>query len=308
MKHKLAVWVGAAVAMLAVTATLGSAQVVYDSTVSPLPGNLPSEGAEAYAFRQLGDEVTFAGTSRRLTSLGVTLSSWGCQSGSWYKQDCASTTGAAFNVPVTLNIYAATLNNVPGSLIATRTQTFSVPYRPSADPVHCTGGRWYETASGRCFNGQAANVTFDFSTTTVTLPNTVVYGIVYNTSHYGPNPVGESVPCFATSAGCPYDSLNIALAPNVTVGTKPYADTVYQDSVDGREYCDGGTAGVGTFRLDSPTNACWGGFIPAVSFTTSNPPVTANQCKQGAWQNLTTASGERFPNQGQCIQYANVGK
>src|SRR5581483_2485603 len=34
--------------------------VIYDATVAPLPGNLPSVGAEAYAFKELGDEVTFA--------------------------------------------------------------------------------------------------------------------------------------------------------------------------------------------------------------------------------------------------------
>ena len=282
-------------------------QVIYDSTVSPLPGNLPSVGAEAYAFNQFGDGVTFAGTSRNLRTVTVTLSSWGCQSGHWYSDDCVTTPGATFTVPITFNIYNAG-SPAPGSLIATRTQTFSVPYRPSADNTNCTGGRWYQASTGTCFNGLANNITFDFSSLNVSLPNSVVYGIVYNTTSYGPSPIGTSAACFSSSGGCPYDSLNIALAPVVTVGTKPYFDTLYQNTLYAGNYCDNGLAGTGTFRLDSPTSACWAGFVPAAQFTAANPPLTKDDCKNGGWQSLTNASGEPFRNQGQCIQYVNTGK
>ena len=54
-------------------------KTIYDSTVSPLPGNLPSVGAEAYSFRQFGDNVTFAGKDRKLQTVTVTLSSWACR-------------------------------------------------------------------------------------------------------------------------------------------------------------------------------------------------------------------------------------
>ena len=295
-------------AFLPAAVRTAESQVIYDSTVSPLPGNLPSVGAEAYAFRQLGDEVTFAGTARRLAGVTVTMSSWGCQSGSWFVHDCLTASGATFNVPITLNVYNATLAGVPGALIATRTQTFALPYRPSVDIVNCTEGRWFEVSSGTCFNGKAANITFDFTSTNVVLPNTAVYGIVYNTTDYGPSPIGNATPCVATSAGCPYDSLNIALAPSVAVGTKPYADTLFQDSPIASEYCDNGLAGAGTFRLDSPSDACWGGYIPAAKFNASNPPTTKDACKGSGWQTLTTLSGQPFTNQGQCIQYANTGK
>lgn len=292
-------------AMFGATQALG--QVIYDSTVSPLPGNLPSVGAEAYAFNEFGDGVTFAGTSRNLLSVTVTLSSWGCQSGHWYSGDCVTTPGATFTVPITFNIYNAG-NPVPGSQIATLTQTFSVPYRPSADSANCTDGRWYDAASGTCFNGLAHNITFDFSSQNVLLPNSVVYGIVYNTTSYGPSPIGTSATCFTDSGGCPYDSLNIALAPVVTVGTKPFFNTVYQNSSIGAEYCDGGLGGTGTFRLDSPTAACWAGYVPAAQFTATNAPLTKDDCKNGGWQTRTTATGQSFPNQGQCIQYVNTGK
>lgn len=290
--------------LIVLGATQALGQVIYDSTVSPLPGNLPSVGAEAYAFNQFGDGITFAGTSRRLTTVTLTLSSWACQSGAWYSGDCVTTPGATFNVPITFNIYNAG-NPVPGSQIATLTQTFSVPYRPSADNTNCTGGRWYDAGSGLCFNGKAANITFDFSSQNVTLPNSVVYGVVYNTTHFGPSPIGESAACFGTAAGCTYDALNIALAPVVTVGTKPFFNTVYQNSPFGSQYCDGGLAGTGTFRLDSPTVACWAGFIPAAQFKASNPPLTKDDCKNGGWQTRTTATGEPFRNQGQCVSSTN---
>ena len=284
--------------------------VIYDSTVTPLPGNLPSEGAEAYAFNEFGDGITFAGTSRNLINVTVTLSSFACQSGFWNSGNCVSASGATFSVPITFNIYNAG-NPVPGSQIATVTQNITVPYRPSADNVNCTGadaGKWFDATSGQCFNGKAVNVTFDFSSLNVALPNSVVYGLVYNTTHYGPNPIGESAACFSTVAGCPYDTLNIALAPVVTVGTKPFFNTLYQNSPLGIEYCDGGLAGTGFFRLDSPTSACWAGYIPAAQFNASNQPLTRDDCKNGGWQTHTTSSGAAFQNQGQCIQYFNTGK
>jgi hypothetical protein len=288
----------------------GFADVIYDSTVTPLPGNLPSEGPEAYGLKEFGDGITFAGTARKLVNVKVTLSSFACETGRWDTGNCATTPGATFSLPVTFNIYNAG-NPVPGSQIATVTQTISAPYRPSADNVNCTGtnaGKWYDASSGMCFNGQAANVTFDFSSLNVTLPNSVVFGVAYNSTHYGPNPIGESAACYGTAAGCPYDALNVALSPVVTVGTKPYFNTLYQNSVFATEYCDGGLAGVNIFRLDSPTSACWVGFNPAAQFNASNVPTTKDDCKNGAWQTHTTAAGAAFSNQGQCIQYFNTGK
>lgn len=238
---------------------------IYDSTVRPLPGNLPSLGAEAYAFTQIGDEVTFAGKSRTLKAITVTLSSWGCEAGHWYSGDCVSSSDATFAVPITVRVYSPGPGNTAGALIATQTETFNVPYRPSSDVEHCTGGRWFDKKEG-CFNGLATNVTFEFDGHDVVLPDTVVYGISYDTSHYGPSPVGESAACYTSSGGCPYDSLNVALAPEVSVGSKPFPDTLYWDTFYAGNYCDNGTAGVGIFRLDSATSACWGGYVPAVEF------------------------------------------
>jgi hypothetical protein len=94
----------------------------------------------------------------------------------------------------------------------------------------------------------------------------------------------------------------------VSVGSKPYSDTLYQNTVYPGNYCDIGAAGVGTFRLDSPSSACWAGYVPAARFIAANPPLTKDDCKSGGWRSLTNASGQPFPNQGQCIQYVNTGK
>jgi hypothetical protein len=242
------------------------ASVVYNSTVPNGPkSNLPSVGAEAYAFNEFGNEVTLAGSARRLTSVAVTLSSWACVQGHWNTNDCSTPAGATFSQPITLNIYDPNDTVHP---IATSTQTFVVPYRPSAS-AKCTGseaGEWYQSSSKTCFNGLADNVTFSFSG--VTLPDTVVYGIVYNTSHYGPTPQGETPACFGTAAGCPYDSLNIALSTDddVSAGSST-SGTVWQNSPYGSQYCDGGSAGTGTFRADS---GCWTPYVPAVQFKAGN--------------------------------------
>lgn len=296
--------------LLLVVFGAGSAvgQVIYDSTVNPQPGNLPSVGAQAYAFNELGDGITFAGTARNAKTVTVTMSSWGCQTGAWNSADCVTTPGATFSIPITLNIYAAG-SPAPGSLIDTRTQTFAIPYRPSSDNANCTGGRWYQASTAACFNGLANNITFDLSSLNIILPNSVVYGIVYDTTSYGPNPIGTSAACFTSSAGCFYDSLNIALAPVVTVGTKPFFNTLYQNTIYPGFYCDGGLDGTGTFRLDSPTSACWGGYVPAAQFTAAYPTATTKDgCKNNGWQSLSRAGGSPFKNQGDCIQYVNTGK
>src|SRR5712671_3083490 len=91
-------------AFFLVAANAVSGQVIYDSTVNPQPGNLPSVGAEAYAFKELGDNITFAGSVRRAKSATVTMSSWGCQGGAWFSHNCVTAPGSTFSIPITLNI------------------------------------------------------------------------------------------------------------------------------------------------------------------------------------------------------------
>jgi hypothetical protein len=256
----------------------GNSHAIYNSIPSPLPGNLASVGGEAYAFNEFGNAVTFSpGSPRDLSTVVVTMSSWGCFTGHWNSGDCATPRGATFSEPITLNIYQPSTDALnPGALIATVTKSFSIPYRPSAS-TNCTGGTWYNKSDSTCYNGLATNITFDFSSH-ITLPDGVVYGIAYNTTHYGYAPIGEAATCYTSSGGCGYDSLNIALSQDptdVSVGSDPNPGTVFQNSPLGSEYCDGGLAGTGRFRLDSPTSACWGvnapytsapWYVPAVQF------------------------------------------
>jgi hypothetical protein len=189
-------------------------------------------------------------------------------------------------------------------LIGSITQSFAIPFRPSGDVVHCTGGRWFDAASSTCFNGLANNVTFDLTTQHLTLPNQVIFGVAYNTSHFGYAPIGETPACYTGSAGCGYDSLNVALADPATansVGSNPAPNDAYQYTQYGS--CTDGA--IMPFGLDP---GCWTGFKPSVRFNAGNPPLTKDDCKNGSWQSRTTAAGVRFPNQGQCIQYVNTGK
>src|ERR1035438_9949200 len=116
---------------------------------------------------------------------------------------CASTPGATFSVPITLNIYNVGAGNAVGSFIASDTQSFNIPFRPSAN-ASCRSGEWYDntataliygvTADNLCHNGLANNITFNgsaFSTPNITLPGSVIYGIAYST---GSNPNGGNGP------------------------------------------------------------------------------------------------------------------
>lgn len=254
----------------------------YNSIPKHLPGNLPSWGFEATQTSELGNEITFADAhhAMKLGDVKVTMSSWACQQGTWNGGDCLTKPGARFSWPITFNVYNPPAEGAftPGSRIATETETFSIPYRPSAS-TKCTGeqaGEWYSNSSKSCFNGLAVNIKFHFHDAHVTLPNTVVYGIAYNTSDYGAAPQ-RSRACNTTSAGCPYDSLNVGLSTDPTdlsAGSNPNPGALFMNSSTASEYCDRGAHGVASFRLDSPGDGCWSfgdpntlpAYIPAVQF------------------------------------------
>jgi hypothetical protein len=276
---------------------------VYDSIVNPSTGNLPSWAFQATGTAEFGNQITFAGTARVLDNVVVQMSSWVCgnlQGGT----SCATTPGATFTEPITLNIYnAPALGNsapegtliTPGARIASETVTFAIPYRPSADNVNCTGanaGAWYDTdidqATGNpigCLNGLLDDITFNFGH--LTLPNNVVYGIAYNTTTYGYQPYGNTNPCDAATS-CGYDGLNVGLttASSPSVGSDPDPGSLFHNAAGTYGYCDGGTspgAGVGVFRLDSPgpNLQCWEPgandtppyYIPSVQFNAVDSPA-----------------------------------
>jgi hypothetical protein len=259
----------AVAAVVAVPAAMASSTTIYDNVPSPKPGNLPSEALEATQASEFGGQVEFAGAARSHPRVRIALSSWGCQSGGWTTADCSTTPGAKFSEPITVNVHNVGAGDEPGSLIGTVTHTFDIPYRPSANYTHCTGaqaGKWFYKADSTCYNGKL--VTKTVSLGSLDLPEKAIISVAYNTTHYGYAPIGESAPCYGTSGGCGYDSLNVAVtdpaSPSPSVGSNPLPDDAYFNSSTGGQYCDGGSGGTGTFRLDS---GCWTGYQPVFSVT-----------------------------------------
>ena len=299
------------IAFLAIPAVIGFAQgppkpppppagkpgIIYSSIPKPLPGNVGSEGPEAYAFSELGDGVVFTGgAGGTFDHVTVVLSSWGCTSGHWYSGDCVTDPkNAQFSQAITLNIYAVVPGAPPspGALLATTTQTFQIPYRPSVDascgPDSATNPSfptaWFDPKDKTCYHGIASPITFDLSHMNIAVPGEVIVTLVFNSTHYGPSPVGESAPCFHSSAGCPYDSLNISTdsggendpPTNVAfIGSFLVPDSIFVNYTLPNNTCS--QAGpVGILTIDQ---GCWTGFHPEIeigsSFRPAPPPKPHN--------------------------------
>jgi hypothetical protein len=194
------------------------------------------------------------------------MSSFACQTGGWNTSDCVTTPGATFSVPITFNVYTVAPGNAVGSLIATKTQTFNIPYRPSADATNCTGGnagKWYDGAA--CFNGKAGNITFTFAGEA--LPNSAIFGITFDTSNYGYSPL--------VSSGNPTDSLNVATYPGTGILTAPSVGTWLPDgqstylSTGPANGPSGPFAGPVTQMPTGPSDN-FDGYMPAVRITATN--------------------------------------
>lgn len=222
------------------------ASVIYNSIPAPLPGNVPSLGYQATQTSEFGDLISFAAGPRSLTDVTLVMSDWATES--TYE---AVGTSAGFNVPLTLNLYDVGPGNSVGSVISSQTINAFVPWRPEADPT-CPGGTAWRDGGGICWNGLAFVVTFDFSG--VLVPDSIIYGLAFNTGTWGYAPRG---------APGPYDSLNFGLADvPPTVGTNPFPDTAYWNTATAANYTDGGAGGVGTLRQDTT----WSPFSGAIEF------------------------------------------
>jgi hypothetical protein len=239
-----------------VTCNENAPAVIFDNTTAVLPTNLASVGYQATQTAEFGAQVQFAGTARKLSTATVTMSSWACQSGDWNVPfgtagACVTTTpGATYSVPITFNVYAnAAAALAHGPTIATKTQTFAIPYRPSS----IAGGdneAW--NAAGN--HGLAVAITFTFAGET--LPSTAIFGIAYNTDTWGYAPVGTTGPV---------DSLNVGVRDPASVGTFSPDGSVYWNTKTAANYTDLGVGGTGTFRPDSG----WVGQMPAVQIVAS---------------------------------------
>lgn len=249
----------AAGALLAVAAGAASAAgtVIYNNIPSPLPGNVPSQAFEATSTSEFGGQIELGGANLSTDKVTVAMSSWACQEGGAEDGSCVSAPGAKFTWPVTLHIYAVGAGNTVGTQVGLLTKTFSMPYRPSANNLKCTGnGGWYKM--GSCFHGKLFKISF--SLMGVAIPAKAIVSVSYNTSDYGAAPTG----CTGANA-CPYDSLNVGVTGNATIGTQPQPNDAYISSTWGGAYCDNGASGTGTFRFDP---GCWAGTQPEIAVET----------------------------------------
>ncbi len=199
-----------------------SGETIYDAIPEILPSNLPSQPYQAQATSEFGDEITFEpGTGRSLLDGAITLSSWACESGEWNLGTCETTPGATFEHPITLNLYNVAEDGSVGTLIASRTETFEIPYRPSAN-VTCADPKQWKDTNGNCFNGYNYVVVFDLAG--IVVPDSVIFGVAYNTNTYGDAPMG---------ATGPYDSLNVSLNTDTSapyIGTDVDTDEMFWDA------------------------------------------------------------------------------
>ena len=262
----------ATTAALALSAASAGAGVIYNNVPSPFPGGMNSQPFQAQQTSEFGGQVQFAGTERARPVVTVAMSSWACQSGNWYSDNCVSAKNAKFTEPATLNVYAVGPENTPGALLGTATQSFQMPYRPSSNKKRCPGtgpeetGRFF--AKGECLHELAFKITFP--ALAVTLPARAIISVAYNTSQYGPSPYGE-LPCESEAAGCPYDALNVAVRgsweehPVPSVGSDPLPEDAYISSTTAGDYCSNPGA-VGTFGI---SQGCWSGEQPSIEVKAS---------------------------------------
>ena len=207
------------------TAARAAGEVVFDNIPATLPGNIAGLEFQSQGANEFGAAVRLAGTDRVLDDITVVFASWACNTGTW-QQGCSTTPGTTYTHPVTVNVYAedASVPEVT-TLLATKTETITAPYRPSVDAELCESAtQWFSAPDNRCWDGLAFTHTFSLSSLGVTLPDRFVIAVSFNTGSYGTTPTGNLT--------APYNWLNVAmpqlpLYDGPTVGTLPEPDAVY---------------------------------------------------------------------------------
>ena len=277
---------------------------VYNNIPRTIPLNVFSQGAESSAFTEHGDGFTLKDPDDTLDKVTVIMSSWACQTGNWFggqlANPCVTTPGLTYSMPVTVNVYSVTPGTslegdgapAPHALLATATESFNMPYRPSSNFVDCPASvwtssngyyQWYNATTQTCQDGIDFPITFDLSSQRVKLPSQIIVTFSYNTTHYGPSPIGTLAACYSTIAGCFYDSLNISggalaaafpgpvLAPNV--GSVLNVNGIFT-KFPAANYSLCGTGNTGTrpantLALDA-TPGCYTGNHPMIEVTTKS--------------------------------------
>jgi hypothetical protein len=243
----------AAAALCLCTSAFANTTTIYSSMPNPQPSNLPSQPYQAQQTAEFGSLVNFAGSARDLSTVSVLMSSWALKS--MYAAEGAAN---GYSVPLTLSLYNVGAGNTVGTLLSSRSQTITAPWRPEADPS-CPNGTAWRDASGACFNGMAFNVDFDF--TGVTVPDSLIFGLSFNTQSWGASPTGVDGPS---------NSLNFGLTQGAPSIGSTLAGTAYWNTSTAGLYTDGGAGGVGTFRQDTG----WGSYVAAAQFSAVPEPTS----------------------------------
>ena len=194
-------------------AAAGPGALIFDSSADSGPkSNLPSYGAEAYSFAQIGGEATFAGSKRKLTNAVVTLSSWACVDGTW-QSGCVTPAGAKYSLPITLNIYD-TGRRAPHvqdadvrRLVPPVRQSGQVPTRRRS------GTRRPRRRIQRYGAGRDVHIRPDHDPSRDRPLRDHLWD---HPLRAHPDCVQD---CSTTAAGCFYDSLNVAVTHATSVGT-----------------------------------------------------------------------------------------
>jgi hypothetical protein len=254
-----------------------SSGALYDSIVVNAKGKtsnyIASEGFECCSTKEFGDGVGFSRTGAHLGQVSVILSSWGCQNGFWNTNNCLTTPGSNFKEPITANVYSVTNlpsgAPAPGQLLASETNEFFIPYRPSANNQKCFGsdlGKFYSAVDNKCANGLSVRINFNFKRANVILPQNAIVTVAYNTSDAGYNPYGQNTQCFTGPGGCGYDSLNVSAWGNGGfVGSNIDPNGVFVNFGNPSFYCNQTGNGSGALQLDTP---CWTGYHPEIKVST----------------------------------------
>lgn len=238
--------------LMLVGASSASAMTIYDNlptasaTSKKLPKNTVSLGFQATSTSEFGGLVGFSSSRRGRSNprITFTLSDWACQTGGG--TSCVTGKHASYTWPVTVNVYEVGAGNSVGALLASKTETVTIPYRPSAS-TSCTGeeaGGWYEKKTKECFSGILTKYTYEF--TGVTLPSSeAIISVAYNTQSHGAAPTGVEGP---------ENSLNVGLSETApSTGTDPLPEDVFVNSTWNEMYCAGATD-IGSF---GDSGACW---------------------------------------------------
>lgn len=283
-----------------------TSSVLYSSLVSPYSAtnspndsysatNLPNEWW-SFSFggnnaTQFGDKINLASQSS-LGSATVILDSQACQTGSG--TSCVTTDPrATFPVSITFTIYEpGASSGTVGAVLASETQTFNVPYRPSANSIACPagtpsifpgpppldGGEWFNPATGTCYYGKTYAATFKhFTSHSHGLPTTVVYGVSYSASS---SLAASSLNVLlstesasgAVTVGSDTDPGNLFLADTAAGTTSPEITCTTPVGTSFAEYNTAvGAGGCGTDTQQGPGAPYEPiAFVPAVELDSSN--------------------------------------